>query len=233
MPSRWTKPQHNGTRGGTPATYNDIMTAARLPAPAGQFATDAGYRADAPAPTDAPVIGRHANLVTSLANRINARTGAPLKQLLDAGTRRLAKAMDGSIAAALRRAMFDSIRQGGPGTPPHQLQRGVDAYRATLETMADIEAGQGNDDEQFRRLAADVATAARGNPVAGRLKHIVATIIAGFPAREQIILQLSLVDDCSIAEIASILDMNRDSAARIRRTAIGQLRHQLACLPAS
>ncbi len=213
------------------------MTAARLSATAGPIATDSGCDTYPPAhlPTADPVANHHIGLVTSIATRIGTRTGAPLQQLLDAGTRRLAKPLDGSIAATLRRAMFDSIRQdtpGGPGIPPHQLQRGVDAYRATLDTMADIEAGHGNDDDQFRRLAADVAHAARGNPTAARLKHSIATIIAGFPAREQIILQLSLVDDCSIAEIAGILDISRDNAARIRRAAVGQLRDQLACLPA-
>lgn len=210
------------------------MNTARLSALAGLTPPNAGqHPGPAPwlPPTTAPALR---DLVESLARRINGRTGAPLEQLLDAGARGVASPARGTIATIIRRAMFDSIRQGSPGLPPQQLQRGIDAYRATLQTMAAIEAGgSGDDDGDFRRLMAQVAHTARCNPAGARLKHTIATVIAGFPAREQIILQLSLVDESSIAEIASILDISQGSTARIRRAAIGRLRHELACLPAS
>jgi hypothetical protein len=220
--------------------YNDTMTAARSFAPVESFAPFAP-QAGGPAtnPQAAFASGNH-GLLQALARRIAARTGAPVPRLLDAGATALdlpqrdsANTLRDSAATTIRRAMFASIRNGVPGQPPQQLQRALDAYRATLQTMATIEAGgSGDDDGDFRRLMADVAEAARTNPAGAHLNYSIANVVAGFPSREQIILQLSLVDNCSIAEIAAILDINPGSAAQIRRAAIGRLRHELACLSA-
>ncbi len=120
---------------------------------------------------------------------------------------------------------------------------GIEAYRATLRTMAAIEAGgSGDDDADFRRLVAGIAsvaqerdaTAGRATAVTARgetAAHIAGSIAAAIErlgAAEQIILQLSLVDNCSLAEIGGILDLSPQEIARARRTAIGYLRSDLA-----
>lgn len=124
---------------------------------------------------------------------------------------------------------------------------GIEAYRATLRTMAAIEAGgSGDDDADFRRLVARIAPAlhalggagqgeasaadrgASRRTAAASLANTIAAAIGRLAAAEQIILQLSLVDNCSLAEIGSILDLAPLDIAKARRAAIGHLRRDLA-----
>jgi DNA-directed RNA polymerase specialized sigma subunit len=114
------------------------------------------------------------------------------------------------------------------GAAPALPRHGIDAYRATLRTMAAIEAGGSDeDDRDFRRLVASIGETARRGDDTRPGGDTIAAAIARLGSAEQIILQLSLVENCSLAEIANILDLPPPDIARIRRAAIGRVRSDL------
>lgn len=105
----------------------------------------------------------------------------------------------------------------------------IGAYRAALGSMQAIE--YRSIEEEYSDTSscfADLSPAADETFDLERRKEAMAAIIARLPQREQTILRLFFVDECSLVEIGTIFDVGPARICQIKKRALDTLREQLA-----
>jgi RNA polymerase sigma factor for flagellar operon FliA len=105
----------------------------------------------------------------------------------------------------------------------------IGAYRAALGAMQTIE--YRSIDEEYSDTSswfADLAPAADETFDLERRQEAMAAAIAGLPEREQMVLQLFFVDECSLVDIGKIFDVGPARICQIKKCALDKVRGQMA-----
>jgi RNA polymerase sigma factor for flagellar operon FliA len=121
------------------------------------------------------------------------------------------------------------------GRPPTETEmaKSVDmaigAYRTALGSMQAIEY-RSIDDEYSDTSSwfADLSPAADETFDTERRQKALAAVIAKLPEREQVVLQLFFVEECSLIEIGKIFDVGPARICQIKKRALDTMRAQLA-----
>jgi RNA polymerase sigma factor for flagellar operon FliA len=120
------------------------------------------------------------------------------------------------------------------GRPPteaemaEKVDMAIGAYRAAVGSMQAIEY-RSIDDEYSDTSGwfADLAPGADETLDLDRRQKAMAAVIANLPEREQTILQLFFVDECSLAEIGKMFAVGPARICQIKKNALDTMREQL------
>lgn len=143
-----------------------------------------------------------------------------------------------SRKALRQRRQFEKVQtelRAELGRPPTETEMAakvdmaIGAYRAVLGSMLAIEYRSIEDEySDTSSWFADLAPAADETFDLDRRQNAMSAAIAKLPEREQVILQLFFVDECSLVEIGKIFDVGPARICQIKKSALDKLRGQLA-----
>jgi RNA polymerase sigma factor for flagellar operon FliA len=134
--------------------------------------------------------------------------------------RQFAKARQ-DLSTSLGRAPSDSEMA-------ERVEMGIGAYQSALDAMQAIEYTSIDDAySDTSSWFADQAAGADEVLEVNRRRDAIATAIAKLPEREQVILQLFFVDECSLDEIGKIFNVSSTRVCQIKRAALEGLRGDL------
>jgi RNA polymerase sigma factor for flagellar operon FliA len=110
-----------------------------------------------------------------------------------------------------------------------KVDMAIGAYRAAIGSMQAIEY-RSIDDEYSDSSSwfADLAPAADETLDIDRRQKAMAAVIGKLPEREQIVLHLFFVEECSLADIGKIFDVGPARICQIKKSALDKMREQLA-----
>jgi RNA polymerase sigma factor for flagellar operon FliA len=142
-----------------------------------------------------------------------------------------------SRQALRRRREFATARQvlqSQLGRPPSdeemagKVDMAVGAYRTAVDATHAIEYSSIDDAySDFSSWFADSAPGADEVLDGARSRDAIAAAVAQLPEREQTVLQLFFVEECSLAEIGAIFDASASRICQIKRSALEKLRAKL------
>jgi len=125
--------------------------------------------------------------------------------------------------------------QASLGRPPSEVEMAdsvnmaMAAYRAAVSSMQTIEYTSIDDAySDSSSWFADLAPAADEVLDTQRRRKSIADAISELPEREQVILQLYFVDECSLEEISKVFDVSAARICQIKRVALENMRGKLA-----
>jgi RNA polymerase sigma factor for flagellar operon FliA len=149
----------------------------------------------------------------------------------------LRKSATMSRDALRRRREFEKARQELRGTlgrlpsdseMASHVNMAIGAYRTAVNSMQSIE--YRSIDEEYSDSSswfADLAPAADEVMDIERRRNAIAATIATLPEREQVVLQLYFIDECSLEEIGKIFNVGAARVCQIKATALKSLRNSL------